>query len=183
MDVITRVKGTARPNDLPEITVPLPIYVRVMLLLTAVIAVLVVGWTIPLSQGTQPSNPFSDYIAILPGQTWNSVVAQPFSCYADNSVDNTAYCTRSPASGPFSLIAVIVSDGVVSRIDLAVREGTLTVGDLALLWGRPNARLYRQSVNLDWPSVGVTASSWAESRRFGYFIPIIRLSFAQSSDA
>jgi hypothetical protein len=182
MNVITRAKSTARLNQLPQITFSLPIYACVMLLLTAIMVMLVAGRTMPLRQVVEPSNPFSEYLAIWPGQPWNSSVAQPFFCNPNNSVDSTEYCTRTPPDGPFSLIAIIVSDRVVSRVDLAVREGMLMAGDLALVWGNPTTRLYRQSVHLDWPDIGVTVSAWAESRRFSYFIPVIRLSFTRPSE-
>lgn len=158
-------------------SVRLPVYVNLMLLVSAVIAVVVVGWTIPVRQPEQPSNAFIDYAVILPGQPLSAVLGMGFSCNSTNSSGSSEYCTRSPADGPFRLIAVTLSEGMVSRVTFTIREAALVTGDLALLWGRPNIRFYDKSLNMEWPSVGVSAEGWAENRRFSYALPVLRLSF------
>lgn len=181
MNIVSQRTTTARAQR--GIAVPAvrpPLYVRVMLPITLAMAVLVGVWTLLVRPGVQPQDAFSDFVEILPGQAWNENVAKQFSCEPDKSAVQ-GYCFRLPAAGPFLLVAVSLSDGVVSQTDFSVHEGALTVGDLALLWGRPNVRLYRQSVNLDWPSVGVTANGWAESWQFSYSIPVQRISFAPPS--
>jgi hypothetical protein len=170
-----------------SIPVSVPVYVRAILLLSACMATLVASWLLPLGRAAQPSNPFASYAAILPGQPRQAVIEQQFSCPLSNlahtqqdyeQARQREYCTRAPAVGPFSFVAVTMSNGVVSRVEFSLREAALTVGDLALLWGRPDKALYRQSINLEWSNVGVTASGWAESHRFNYANPVLRLTFA-----
>ncbi len=158
-------------------SIRLPAYMSLMLLVSAVIAVVVVGWTIPVRQAEQPPNAFIDYTAVLPGQPRSAVVGMGFSCNSGNSSGTSDYCTRATADGPFSLVAVTLSDGIVSRTSFSVHKGTLTIGDLALMWGRPHIRLYRQSTVFEWPSLGVSAEGWVEGRRFSYAIPVLRIAF------
>jgi len=156
----------------------LPIYLRLIMIVLTIVVVLTAGWTTLVRQVVAPTNPFFEFAEILPGQPQRSVRAQGFSCSMHTyPVLPNAYCTRAPAAGPFSLIGVIVTDGIVSRVNYSVSPGVLTIGDLALLWGRPNVRMYRQSVNLDWPGMGITASAWAENSRFSNFIPVLSISF------
>jgi hypothetical protein len=144
------------------------------------VVAITLNWTISSRQNVPSPNPFADYEGILPGQPRSALGAMRFSCNINDVSDQSEYCTRAPADGPFSLIGVTVSNGVINRVEFSLRASALTVGNMALLWGRPTIYFYQKSVNLEWPSLGVSASAWAESRRFSYFIPVIRLSFTRS---
>jgi hypothetical protein len=106
-----------------------------------------------------------------------------FSCNPDNRSGTSEFCTRAPANGAFSLVAVTHSEGIISRVSFTVREDRLAIGDLALLWGRPEIRVYGHSVSVVWPSRGVSAEGWAKSRRFSYAIPVLRIAFGPPSGA
>jgi hypothetical protein len=183
MNMVNRTaRITRRHVPLAGLTtsVRLPVYMGLSLPVAAVIAVVVVGWTIALRHSLQPSSPFSDYAEILPGRPGSGLSTLRFSCTPDYSdYTHVQYCTRAPATGPFYLVAVTVPDGVVSRVNFAVRPGALTIGDLVLLWGRPSIRLYRKSAVFGWPRLGVYASGWAESQRFSYTVPVLRLSIGK----
>jgi hypothetical protein len=137
----------------------------------------VVGWVIPIRQIYQPSNAFADYAAILPGQPHSAVVGMNFSCNSSNRSGTSDYCTRAPADGPFSLVSVTLSNGIISRVSFTVRDNRVAIGDLALLWGRPSIRLYGKSAVFEWSNPGVYANGWVESKPFSYAIPVLRLSF------
>jgi hypothetical protein len=184
MNMVIRTMRVTRQRVPTAIAMPpmnLPVYVSLALLLAVVMAIVVMSWVIPVRQDIEPTTPFSDYATIWPGQPRSAVVAMGISCNPYNSTGRSDYCTHAPAASPFSLIGVTVLDGVVSRVDFAVREGALTVGELALLWGRPHIRLYRQSATLEWHDIGASATGWAENARFSYFMPVSSISFTELS--
>jgi len=182
MNMVTQKGDLTRQHTPRHIRIPtakLPVYLRLMLLTSALVTTVVIGWTILLSQDAQLANPFSEYEDIMPGQPRSTVRAMQFSCI---TVDKTysEYCTRAPTAGDFSLVTATFSGGVVKRVTFNVRNGALVVGELPLAWGRPQVQVYGQSVNLEWPDIGIKAGGWATSRRFGYFIPITRVSITSS---
>lgn len=178
----TRIARTQWSIAVPA--VDLPIYLRLMLLVTTFMAAALLSWTIPLRQDLQPSYPFSNYVDIFPGKPQSGMEALRFSCEQSNTWGEREYCTRVPADGPFSLIAINISNGIVQRVNFAVLSNTLMIGDLTLLWGRPRIRLYRQSAIFEWSSIGARAIGWAESAHFSNFIPILNISLnAQPIDS
>lgn len=183
MNTVNQTGGLSRqraPRQIAIATVKLPIYARPMFLLLVLINLLVVGWTILLRQDVQLTNPFSEYADILPGQPKSAVLALQFSCKTMNDTYEPMYCTRAPVAGDFSLVTATLSNDVVRRVDFIVRKGALVVGELSLAWGRPQVSVYGQSVNLEWWDLGVAAGGHAQNRRFGYFVPLFRLSITAS---
>lgn len=181
MDTVTPRASRTRQQLRLATTIPpvrLPFYLRVILLTTSVVAVVVVSWTLLVKITARPQAPFSAYTDVFPGQPHSAVLARGISCDPDPDLTLTQYCTHAPSTGPFSLIAMTISDGVIRRVNFTVRENTLRVGDLPLAWGQPNIRLYGHSVTLDWPSIGATANAWAQRGRFSYFMPVQRISLA-----
>jgi hypothetical protein len=176
--VVTR-QQTQLTLALPAVR--LPIYVRLMLMVMTSVVALTVGWLILVRQDVPSANPFASYEPILPGQPRDAVIAMRFSCNPDTSSGKSQYCTRAPGDGPFSLIAVTLSDGVVSQVGFTVRQGALAVSDLAFLWERPLVSLYRQSAIFEWPDMGVDATGWAESNRFSYFVPVLHMAFGPAT--
>jgi hypothetical protein len=172
---ITNIVRTQRTIALPQVRLPFYAYLPILVFLF--LAGLLIGWTSSLRQAGPPSDTFSAYMLPLPGQPHSALVALRFSCDPNNRAGQNEYCTRAPATGPFFHVAAYVSGDVISRVDLMVHQGALTVGDLALLWGRPTVHLYRKSINLDWPAQGISANGWTESGRFSYSILIHRISF------
>jgi len=154
----------------------LPVYVKLPLLLSSVLAAALILWTILIHQ-TDSANPFAAYETVLPRQSSDEVIALKLSCNPNNRSDDSQYCTHAPANGPFSLVTATLSNGVVSRTHFTVHLDALALGDLALWWGRPHIRLYRQSAVFEWPSLGISAEGWAKSGRFSYAIPVWRISF------
>lgn len=180
MNITTQTGNLTQERPRRHVRIPtarLPIYVRLMLLTSALMTVGVIGWTIVLRQDVEFSNPFAEYAEILPGQPRSAVIALQFSC---NDTYVPVYCTHAPATGDFSLVTATLSGDVVKRVDFMVRNGALVVGELPLAWGRPHVQVYGQSVNLEWPDIGMRAGGHAQNRRFSYFVPLFRLSISAS---
>ena len=57
-----------------------------------------------------------------------------------------------------------------SGIYFAIRPNALTVGDVALLWGRPTIKPLDNWLFLHWPNQRI--STWVESWRFNYALPL-----------
>jgi hypothetical protein len=61
-------------------------------------------------------------------------------------------------------------------VPFTVRENALTVGDLALSWGRPNMIApANQQVTLYWPAIRVTAIATTNHGYFSYRLPFEHL--------
>ena len=153
-----------------------PVYLWLALVLSA--AIVGEGTVAMLTQENTLANPFSNYDSILPGQPRSAVIAAQFSC---QSSKQSEYCTRAPAEGPFSLVSVILREGVVRRNTFVVRTSGLVVGDLALLWGRPHIRRYGHSFNFEWQNA-VTAMGGAKNGRFSYHLPVWVISLGDIVD-
>lgn len=153
-----------------------PLYLRWVLLVFTVTAVVVVGWIVSLRLISHPSELFAGYEEILPGQPWSAGSALRFYCDPHRGAGQYDYRTRGPANGTFSSVGVTLLNGIVNRVDFIVAEDRLTAGDLANLWGKPRVMIYGTSANIEWPGAGVKARGWAANGKFSYFIPVHHIS-------
>jgi hypothetical protein len=152
----------------------LPIYIRLMLLITGIVSIGSVGFTSLVRLNKPIPNPFTAYADIFPGQPQARVIARGFSCQS-----SPQYCTSTPANSPFALIAVTLASGVVKELDFAMHPNTLVMGDLPVAWGRPQIEMFQESVLLKWESIGVSANAWSVSKHFSYFMALSRISFGR----
>jgi len=132
---------------------------------------LIVGVAILTKHDEAPMNPLSAYTD-LPGASVSELIAQGFLCEI-----HAPTCTLRLDSGVFSSIEVLISNNRVSSIGFTVRSGALNVGDLALLWGRPQILWYRRGGSLEWPETGISATVLSKNHLFDYFLPIHCISF------
>jgi hypothetical protein len=180
MSVIARTRATVWQRQLLKFILPavkLPLFVKLAILGFALTGVIFVGLVMPLGLNAQLSNFFTDYTEIFPGQSRSAVMALNFSCDSNNRSGNYQYCTRAPANGPFSLVTVILSDGIITQADF-VMEDRVEVGELVVLWGRPVVHFYGESVSFEWTNTGVVASGRTANGKFSYFLPVHHVSFA-----
>jgi hypothetical protein len=174
---IQPVAGVGQPDQRTTAVLParLPVYIRIPLFIVMLTTAVLVGWITLIWQNGQAANPFADYEDLFPGQPQSNAMAQTFSCLANAATESSKFCTYAPAGSPFSFISITLSDHDVKWLDFTVRDDTLTIGDLARLWGRPQIRLHH-AANFDWPDLGISAAGWTEGSEFTYFIPISRVS-------
>jgi hypothetical protein len=104
----------------------------------------------------QPAaNPFVQYAAVMPGQPKTTLPDDRFRC---TGIPYYLLCVERPTSGPFSRINAIVNGNTIENVHFTVREHALTVGDLILLWGRPDHVQYgRNPTILFWEQVPASA--------------------------
>jgi hypothetical protein len=125
--------------------------------------------------GVPSPNPFSSYVDIFPGQPSSALQARGFSCSMEfNRYTSNEYCFSYPAAGVFSKVGVVVSKGVISIISFTMRENTLRLGDLMMLWGKPDFTENDRSTYYFWRGSGVTAIADNDTGRFTHYFPVRR---------
>jgi hypothetical protein len=158
-----------------------PRYLQIILLLLTVVAAVSICWTALVRQQTPRMNPFADYNNILPGNSMNYILTQGFQCSANNLAQNRNYCILSPIDGPFWYIHLVTTRGVVTEVSFCVRKGAITVGDLALLWGKPAIKLFDGSGLFKWSNIYSSADGLSVNRGFSYYFPIEYITITTSN--
>ena len=86
-------------------------------------------------------DPFVAYAAVFPGQTRSAVTAFGFSCPSNflnpGGPQSLESCDLWPSAGKFDQVSVVVAQDIIRQITFNVRGNWLSLGDLYLLWGRP----------------------------------------------
>ena len=93
------------------------------------------------------ANPFAMYADIMPGQPSNAIDTHDFTCWLrDHNYYDQAEtrCRLQPETGTFSRIEAVSSKDVIHRLSFDIRDGTLTMGDLAVLLGLSEIRVHGQ---------------------------------------
>jgi hypothetical protein len=172
----------SQTSSVPE-SLKLPPYLRLIFLVLSANFVLVITWLALARSAPLPQNPFAAYEPLSPGQPWISVQAHEFSCYPIPSLfpnEVSAECLLRPQTGPFSYVNISIEDGVITGIVFTVRENTVRLGDLSVLWGRPEVEFQRSSIIFMWPDYGISAWAEARGRHFTYIAPISAVWFSRN---
>jgi hypothetical protein len=131
--------------------------------------------TLPARDAAPQENPFSAYADLFPGQPGSSTESKDFHCGHDAGNDPSRYCVLRPADGPFSIIGVRVLDRTIVHLNFTLRPNQYRVGDLALLWGRPQVKRNGENMNFAWPSSDTRAATSAQKEQVNYFLPVLRV--------
>ena len=147
------------------------------------VCILLIGFTLvglgveALGQTAPPRpNPFAAFADIFPGEPQSAVDARAFICtrglydYLPNQ-----HCSLDTAAGAFTQVGVVVADGVIDEISFRLRDDTLQVGDLMLLWGIPEVVAQRHAVYLYWHERHVIALVRDYSGEFSLFLRVRRV--------
>ena len=183
MEQITRVTHYPQTKlHIPSLW--LPPYLLVVLVLTGGFMVAILSIRM-LPQTAALPDPFASVADIFAAQIKNDLQGWGFSCsssapnYADSS---EGWCTISPPTGMFSMVAVRFVNGVRGTVFLTLREDTLSVGDLVTLWGRPHIDQYSSWGQLDWPDNPVTGLTVSYKGRYSLFISAGSIVFKSADD-
>jgi hypothetical protein len=160
--------------------------------LQSLLAVIVIwsGFTVAiitvkmLGQGLdQASNPFAAFADVFPGQPKSAAEARGILCavsaYEYNPPDDS--CMVRHTSGQFSSVSVEIRAEMITAINFWLREDTLRVGDLILLWGTPDIREFSRSVYLYWQNRDILAIATHETKRFSLLLPVRRISIRDAA--
>ena len=133
--------------------------------------ILVLGFTLTnigvtiFAQATSPvlplSNAFLEYAIIFPGQPISIVEGKGFTCWNNHQYDGSfePICRLTQPSGVFSNIDLFTSDGIIRQITFLIHDDTLRAGDLILLFGSPNFRVYPHMIFFFWSDLFVHIST------------------------
>jgi hypothetical protein len=163
-----------------EVTLRLPAGAWLALAILISTMILIVGVTAIAGRGAPPQHIFATIAPPITGQSLIEGLKHIYDCHDDGAgwssearysyFSPSQQCTYSPTSGTFSRIQFAISNARIRGVSIHVRENTLTIGDLFLVWGVPVIRANGHLVNLRWPGRSVTA--FTKSGRFSFFVPI-----------
>jgi hypothetical protein len=156
------------------------LFLSLTLLCLTVLSVVTVSMSIAIRQVDPPPDPFFHYVNLLEVELNTGFACADTTSIHDEMEANAArqLCTAYPTDQPFSQVRMIVGVNLV-QVDFIPREETMTVGDLARLWGRPQiGSVYRGRMNLQWPAHGITAVVSGEGQ-FSYFLAIERIIYTR----
>ena len=155
------------------ISIRFPWYVRVVICVMIAGSIFVLGMTL-LAQG-EIANPFAAYSDLFSDAARQAALTQGFACVTPG------YCARRDAKGAFSGIMLRWTGERVSEIDFSMRDKALSSGDLVLLWGRPEIRLYCETAVAAWPDRHITSLlSPSQNGGVSYFSPVVSVRFQHS---
>lgn len=154
---------------------------RAMLALTMVVSVSMVALT-TFGHDDYPHDPFAPYAGILPGQPLTAVLERGFTCQYRVIPDVDESCVLVLERGVFSKVevSIAVNTSRVRRVVFAPHE--LTLGNLELLWDKPEVISYGHNANLRWRTLGIIAIVRAYRGHFSHWLPVEYVVFEVAHD-
>jgi hypothetical protein len=124
------------------------------------------------------SNPFSSFRDLLGDNGRQIALERGFTCPYSTGVSKfCAYYT----DGMFSRIYLLMSSNDANYISFTVRENILMLGDLEVLWGRPEIRWYCETVVASWPADhALVILAVPQTGGVSRFTPILHIFFTRS---
>lgn len=165
----------------PISTLKLSAYVYLALSLTLCLLLLCLGVKTIGLIGV-PRNPLASYSDILPGHPRSAAEMRGFSCMLSAygaAATPDQYCVLEPGEGPISQVAVTIDDDTIRTISFRMRDNTLNVGDLIMIWGRPHIQEYQHSVYYYWREQGIFALSSETNGESSLFLHITRVNITE----
>ncbi|MCC6615544.1 MAG: hypothetical protein IT320_18870 [Anaerolineae bacterium] len=170
-------------SKVTAIPVRLPRFGWIVLSVLTGVTVLVASAVIVTRRDTP--DPFSSFGDLFADNGRQAALSRGFTC-RDTVVRGhpqtvSSFCIQDLTDEVFSRIYLRTSGDVAKEIRFSLREHTLRLGDLALLWGRPTLWLNCEAVIAAWPAhdiIGVVAPP--QAGRVNYFLPVISVSFTRA---
>ena len=159
----------------------LPLYLRIALVLVIGLSASTCGVVVLVRSTAQPTDPFASFTDVFPRNPRSAIEARRFRCPPPDE-ETSNYNTGSPCflwpiAGTFAQVGVVVSEGNIRQTFFTMRKNTLRVGDLMVLWGKPEIRTYSRSVYLLWRSRRIFAWVSDYTGWMSPFLPVWRVYF------
>jgi hypothetical protein len=124
-------------------------------------------------------DPFLAVSDLFNGDARQVALARGFTCQnPDYSATLTDFCTQLNPDQRYSGIYLRISGSMAKEVDLWLRKNRLRLGDLVLLWGKPETRPYCQTLVISWSTPRFMAMvAVSRTRLINYFAPILSISF------
>jgi hypothetical protein len=174
------IEQNRRQSAAPGVSIWFPWLAPIALSVLTSITLIVIG--VILAAHRETSNPFSTLSGLLGQSARQAALAHGFTCpvvglHGHNLANYCGYYRHEM----FSRIYLRVSGNVVDEIIFSVAENKLTLGELEVLWGRPEIRLSCETVTAAWPAYyAVTFLATPETGDVSRFTPILHIFFTRS---
>jgi hypothetical protein len=178
----TTIQARSTPRT-SRFKIPRLLFTVILLVIAFLLAILAVSTLSKRLGDTDPADLFAPYNDIFPGQRVDvrQLEEQGFTCKFDSQptpADESIGCSRDLQTETFTYMSAVIWDGIVQRLTFAVREHSLMLGHLTLLWGAPETINRGNSMNVIWITPGkVISTGQAPQGVFNYFQPISVISF------
>jgi hypothetical protein len=165
------------------ITIRLPHYIWLIFYLLTGITISVTG--VSMAAYREVSNPFAAFNDLFGDNARQAALARGFTCRDTRSGGlartMSDYCAQRDIDEMFSGISMRMSGESAVEISFSLRENTLSLGDLVLLWGEPEIRQSCTVVAITWPAHRIHGFAAPPSNgQISYFLPIQSVSFTRS---
>jgi hypothetical protein len=160
-----------------------PLYMRIAVaIVMSLAAVNIAAWTIP--HYTQlASNPFMSFSDIMPGQPKGQIESEGFTCHRTDRPDIALEtCTRDLSTGSFRQVQLTISwRNTIHDTTFIAREGTLRLGDLIRLLGRPEIHRYGVVTHFMWSSRAITSLTTLQTTpQPSFYLPLSTVTFTDT---
>ncbi len=127
-----------------------------------------------------PFNPFAPYADILSAQSPDTFLQRGFNCpFKRTSTFDDTICFLALDNGVFLRIHARFpyNSDQVSTLIFIPRDNAVLLGQLVLLWGKPELLGSSQYANFQWPSRHIIAVPQSDNSQFSYWLPISSVAF------
>jgi hypothetical protein len=155
----------------------LVISMRTLILFLTGVSVSVIVLTTTVAE--REYDPFAPYSDLMPGQSRDALTQWEFNCATTIIPSFSESCSLTPESGIFSEIQVkfAADTGRIEKTVFLSRENRLSLGDLVLLWGKPEIDIYGRTANLRWHDSHVVAIPQTYRSPVAYRVPLTYIAF------
>jgi hypothetical protein len=125
-------------------------------------------------------DPFAAYEDLFGDDVRQAALAIGFTCtdtgLPSQTENQSSYCDQLNPDGVFSSLALQFIDDRADEISFWLREHTLALGDLELLWGEPEIQQYCEVVVFSWHNRHLTGiAEPSRTGRIDIFVPIVSI--------
>ena len=168
---------TRKHSAIPAISAYLRLGVGIRLSALAAVAITVSGRFVPGRR--KLSDSFSAVSDFFGGDARQVALARGFTCQnPDYAATLPDFCRQLNPDRMYSGNYAQLEGSETKEVDLLLRPQTLTLGDLVLLWGKPETRPYCDTDVVSWSTHGVLVEvPVPRTAQIDYFAPILTISF------
>jgi hypothetical protein len=175
------VRQYRKQSAISVVSVRLPWFVRIALVVLTSIAIVVIG--VIMASHRAVSDPFLAFNDLFGDDARQAALSRGFTC-RDSSFSGlplTSHCAQRDTDRIFSGIYMRMSGNVANEISFSLRENAPTLGDLVLLWGEPEIQQSCAVVVIFWPAHHIRGfAAPLPAGRISYFLPVQSVSFTRS---
>lgn len=161
-----------------SITVPRLVWCILSMLMTITVLV----FSVTMTFRREISNPFPSYPHWFGDNARQAAIDQGFICRDAHPQTYLERCIQANPDEIFSRQYLWLAGSAADTMLFIPREHTLTLGDLSVLWGKPEIHVYCETVVASWHAQHIMARvETARRERPDYFASVQSISFTRST--